>query len=67
MVFIFWNILGASATKIRMPDKAIKAYKNVFLLHSNHADASCNVSVNFSAQGKLDEAIKSCKKAISLI
>jgi hypothetical protein len=43
MVFIFWNILGASATKIRILDKAINGYKNVFLLHSNHADASCNV------------------------
>ena len=28
--------------------------KNVLLLKPNHADAYCNMGVNFLAQGKLD-------------
>ena len=64
--FIFWNIMGASASQIGMLDKAINAYKKALSLKPDYADAYNNMSVALKDQGNLDEAIEVCNKAILL-
>ena len=64
--FIFWNILGASAAKIDLLDKAIDAFNKAILLKPDCADAYNNIGNVLKRQGKLDEAIESYKQSISL-
>ncbi len=65
-IFIFWHLLGVSAIKIGMPDKAIAAFKKVIFLKPDYPDAYNNMGVALQDQGKLDDAIDAHKKSITL-
>ena len=66
MVFIFWNLLGVSASHMGKNDVAIKAFKNALILNSNFAETYFNMGIVLRYQDKVDEAIDAYKKAISL-
>ena len=63
---VIWNILGASRSKIGMPDEAIDAYKKSIMLNPNDGDTYFNMGIALRDQGKLEESIDAYKKAISL-
>ena len=66
MTFIFWNIMGISASQLEMHDTAIQAYKNAVTLNPNLTDAYFNMGITLAKQGKLDEALTAYKKTVAL-
>ena len=62
--FMLWNILGVSAYKTHMLDKAIKACKKAILIKPDYAEAYNNMGVALKDIGKVDEAIRIFNKAI---
>ena len=65
-VLIIWNILGASATQMRMLDIAVTAFEKVISLNPNYAEGYSNLGNALKDQGKLKKAIEAHKKSISL-
>ena len=47
-----------------MFDQAIIAFNKVISIKPDHAEAYSNMSVSLQEQGKLNEAVEACKKAI---
>ena len=65
-MFIFWNILGASAQKLGKFDEAIDAYQKVILLKPDLAEVYSNMGVALKEQGKFDKAIEAHQEALSI-
>ena len=64
--FIIWNILGAANKGLGLVEAASDAFTKVTDLNPTYADGFSNLGVSLQEQGKMDEAIASCKKALSL-
>lgn len=65
-VYMFWNIMGVSASQLEMHDIAIQAYNNAITLNSDFSEAYFNMGITFTKQGKFDEAINAYRKTVSL-
>ena len=61
-----WNILGASAFKIDLLDKAIEAYRKAISINPNYDEAYSNMGAALKKQGKIEEAISAYYRSISL-
>ena len=66
MVFMFWNLLGISASRIGKYDIALQALKNAVTLNPSSAETYFNMGIIFRAQGKLDNAIDAYKSTLSV-
>ena len=64
--FIIWNIVGAANKGLGRVQAASKAFKRVTELNPTYADGFNNLGVTLQDQGKLEEAIASYNKALSL-
>ena len=64
--FVIWNILGASAARIKMYKKAVEAYEQSISINPNYPEALSNMGVALQELGKMDEAMNAYETAISL-
>ena len=66
MIYMYWNIMGVSASKLEIHDTAIYAYKTAITLNPNSSEAYFNMGITFTKQGKFNEAINAYKNTVAL-
>lgn len=61
-----WYHLGKSYQKLKQYDKAATCYRKTIQLESSFPDPYINLSEMLNIQGRLDEAIETCLKGLSI-
>ena len=66
MIYMYWNIMGVSASQLEIHDTAIHAYKTAITLNPNSSETYFNMGITFTKQGKFNEAINAYKNTVAL-